>query len=164
MDGRAGFGGAAARPFAAGAMMLIQQALSSNLPKELVSTRPAPGGGKVAYVEAHHTFNFANDIFGFNGWSCHIESLDQEYVDRDERGRFSASATAVVRVVLRDGTSHMDVGAGTAEGQRSRHEAIKKSKKDAVTDARKRCLRVFGNGLGNCVRDKAYQHLSLIHI
>ena len=149
-----GFG---ATPFAAGATLRIQQALGSNLPKELIASRPAPGGGKVAYVEAHHTFNFANDIFGFNGWSCHIEELKQEYVDKDDRGRFSASASAVVRVVLRDGTSHMDVGCGTAEGQRSRHEAIKKSKKDAVTDARKRCLRVFGAGLGNCVRDKAYQ-------
>eukprot|EP01046_Picozoa_sp_COSAG06_P070562 COSAG06_NODE_19789_length_822_cov_1.383126_1_plen_219_part_01 len=153
--GRAG--GFGAQPFAVGATARIQQALGSNLPRQLVSTRPAPGGGKVAYVEAHHTINFANDIFGFNGWSSTIEELKQEYIDQDQRGRFSASASAVVRVVLRDGTSHMDVGCGTAEGQRSRHEAIKKSKKDAVTDARKRCLRVFGAGLGNCVRDKAYQ-------
>jgi hypothetical protein len=29
-----------------------------------VSVRPAPGGGKVIYVEAHHTFNFANNVFG----------------------------------------------------------------------------------------------------
>ena len=43
-----------------------------------------------------------------------------------------------------------------SENTRNRHEAIKKAKKDAVTDARKRALRVFGNGLGNCVRDKVF--------
>ena len=41
-----------------------------------------------------------------------------------------------------------------SENTRNKHEAIKKAKKDAVTDARKRALRIFGNGLGNCVRDK----------
>jgi DNA repair and recombination protein RAD52 len=146
-----------ARPFATGVTARIQQALCTALPRECTAQRPAPGGGKVVYVEGHNTFNFANDIFGFNGWSCHISNLQQEYCEKDQRGKWVASASCVVKVVLRDGTSHMDVGCGVAEGMRSRHEAIKKSKKDAVTDARKRCLRVFGNGLGNCVRDKAYQ-------
>lgn len=34
--------------------------------------------------------------------------------------------------------------------------AIENSKKEAVSDARKRALRVFGNALGNCVYDKEH--------
>ena len=56
----------------------------------------------------------------------------------------------------------MDVGCGISENTRNKHEAIKKAKKDAVTDARKRALRIFGNGLGNCVRDKVRLALPLV--
>ncbi len=34
--------------------------------------------------------------------------------------------------------------------------ALEKAKKEAISDARKRALRLFGNGLGNCVYDKEY--------
>jgi DNA repair and recombination protein RAD52 len=34
--------------------------------------------------------------------------------------------------------------------------AIENAKKEAVSDARKRCLRVFGNALGNCIYDKEH--------
>jgi len=63
--------------------------------------------------------------------------------------------TAVVRVTLKDGTFHEDVGYGTAENPR-RGQAIEKAKKEAVSDARKRVLRLFGDALGNCLYDKSH--------
>jgi len=63
--------------------------------------------------------------------------------------------TAVVKVTLKDGTSHEDVGYGLAENPR-KGIAIENAKKEAVTDARKRALRLFGNALGNCIYDKSH--------
>jgi hypothetical protein len=34
--------------------------------------------------------------------------------------------------------------------------AIENAKKEAVSDARKRALRIFGNALGNCIYDKEH--------
>lgn len=56
---------------------------------------------------------------------------------------------------MKDGTFHEDVGYGICENP-SKGIAIENSKKEAVSDARKRALRVFGNALGNCVYDKEH--------
>ena len=73
----------------------------------------------------------------------------------EDKGRFSVGVTAVVRVTLKDGTFHEDVGYGTAENPK-RGPAIEKAKKEAVSDARKRCLRLYGDALGNCLYDKSH--------
>jgi DNA repair and recombination protein RAD52 len=52
---------------------------------------------------------------------------------------------------MTNGSSHEDVGYGIAEGMKSRGMALEKAKKEAISDGRKRALRLFGNGLGNCV-------------
>ena len=71
----------------------------------------------------------------------------------ETNGRFSVGITAVVRVTLKDGTSHEDVGYGTCENPK-RGTAIGNAKKEAVSDARKRALRIFGDALGNCLMTK----------
>ncbi len=43
-----------------------------------------------------------------------------------------------------------------AENVRSKGAALDKARKEAVTDAIKRALRIFGNHLGNCCYDKDY--------
>eukprot|EP01052_Picozoa_sp_SAG31_P080581 SAG31_NODE_40390_length_281_cov_0.582418_1_plen_58_part_01 len=57
-----------ARQFTAAEVEQINDTLATPLSRECVSSRPAPGGGRVVYVEAHHTFNFANNVFGADGW------------------------------------------------------------------------------------------------
>ena len=61
-----------------------------------------------------------------------------------------------IRVQLKDGTYHEDVGYGVSEGMRSKALSIEKARKEAVTDGLKRALRSFGNLLGNCISDKDY--------
>lgn len=71
-------------------------------------------------------------------------------------GKISCGITAVVRVTLKDGTYHEDVGYGVSEGIRGKGAALEKAKKEAVSDALKRALRLFGNSLGNSVYDKEH--------
>ncbi|KAL4263815.1 RAD52 family protein [Pleurotus pulmonarius] len=78
-------------------------------------------------------------------------------MDAHEEGRrHNVGVTAIVRVTLRDGVFHEDVGYGVVENAKSKGAALDKCKKEAVTDAIKRALRNFGNLLGNCLYDKAY--------
>lgn len=82
----------------------IQKALSDKIPPEGVSYRSS-GGGQVAYLEGWRAFNYANDIFGFNGWSSEILNFTIDFIDVDN-GRVSAGISCTVRIILKDGTYH----------------------------------------------------------
>ena len=65
-------------------------------------------------------------------------------------------SSATVRVQLKDGAFHEDVGYGTSEGMKSKALSLEKARKEAVTDGLKRALKSFGNVMGNCLTDKEY--------
>lgn len=65
--------------------------------------------------------------------------------------------------VLSTGAFHEDVGIGEIVNCPSRASAIDKCRKEAVTDAVKRCLRYFGNSTGNCLYDKDYSKEIIKH-
>lgn len=79
----------------------LQCKLNQRLGPEYLSQRPGPGGGpKLTYIEGWKAVDLANEVFGFNGWSTSVTSLDIDYV----RGSCSPSWTfipnrAVVTVV-----------------------------------------------------------------
>ncbi|EPQ52213.1 Rad52/22 double-strand break repair protein [Gloeophyllum trabeum ATCC 11539] len=125
---------------------------------EFISQRPGPGGGpKLTYAEGWKIINLANEVFGFNGWSSNVVSLTTDFIDfSEESRRYTVGVTAIVRVTLRDGAFHEDIGYGMLENSKSKGAALDKCKKEAVTDAIKRALRNFGNLLGNCLYDKSY--------
>lgn len=132
----------------------IQEKLDKVLGPEYVSTRPGGSGQSVAYIEGWKVLNLANEIFGFNGWSSELVSVNVDFVDTLGSGRVSLGLSVVVRITLRDGTFHEDLGYGFLENAKSKAVAFEKCKKEAFTDALKRCLRCFGNVLGNCLYDK----------
>ncbi|EPT00620.1 hypothetical protein FOMPIDRAFT_1122209 [Fomitopsis schrenkii] len=136
----------------------LQAKLNKRLGPEYISQRPGPGGGpKLTYAEGWKIINLANEVFGFNGWSSQVISMHTDFIDCNEQSqRFSVGITAIVRVTLRDGVYHEDVGYGLLENSKSKGAALDKCKKEAVTDAVKRTLRNFGNLLGNCLYDKSY--------
>jgi len=136
----------------------IGSCLAKKLGKENTTSRTGAGNAKYTYIESWRGISLANSIFGFNGWSCSVVDLSPDFIE-ESNGRFSVGVTAVVRITLRDGTSHEDVGYGNGEHPK-RGLAIEKAKKEAVSDARKRALRLFGDALGNCLYDK--QHLKRI--
>lgn len=134
----------------------IQTRLNRVLGPEYVSSRPGGGGSSVSYIEGWRALNLANEIFGFNGWSTELITSQVDYVDvHRPTNKVSLGLSVVVRITIRDGTYHEDFGYGFIENARSKAAAFEKCKKEAFTDGIKRCLRCFGNVMGNCLYDKA---------
>ncbi|WFD36597.1 DNA repair protein rad52 [Malassezia cuniculi] len=140
----------------------LQAKLNQRLGPEYLSQRPGPGGGvKLTYIEGWRVVDLANEVFGFNGWSTSIQRLDIDYLDVSDAGRCNCGVSAIVRITLRDGTFHEDIGYGHCEGVRGKHAALEKCKKEAVTDSIKRGLKTFGRLLGNCLYDRQYANAVL---
>ncbi|XP_067855811.1 DNA repair protein RAD52 homolog isoform X2 [Heptranchias perlo] len=136
----------------------IQNALQRRLGPEYISQRPAGGGQKVCYIEGHRVVNLANELFGYNGWSHSITQQNVDFVDLIN-GKFFVGVSAFIKVQLKDGSFHEDVGYGVSEGLKSKALSLEKARKEAVTDGLKRALKSFGNVLGNCILDKEYLRL-----
>ena len=135
----------------------LQSRLERQLGPEYISTRPGAGGGKVHYLAAEKVINLANEVFGFNGWSSSIQNVQVDFVDEHpQSGKITLGLSTIVRVTLRDGAFHEDVGYGHIENCKGKAAAFEKAKKESATDALKRALRNFGNVLGNCLYDKDY--------
>lgn len=132
----------------------IQTSLDKTLGPEYISSRPGGGGSSVSYLEGWKLLNLANEIFGFNGWSSELVGYTLDFCDILRDGRISIGLLVVVRVTIKDGTFHEDIGYGFIENAKSKAAAFEKCKKEALTDGLKRCLRCFGNVLGNCLYDK----------
>jgi DNA repair and recombination protein RAD52 len=135
--------------------------LSSRLEKQLgpeyISSRAGPSGQKVHYLAAEKCIQLANEVFGFNGWSSQIMECQVDFVDENPQTfKVSLGLSVIVRVTLKDGTFHEDVGYGHMENCKGKAAAFEKAKKEGTTDALKRALRNFGNVLGNCIYDKEY--------
>uniref|UniRef100_A0A8C1FK48 DNA repair protein RAD52 homolog n=2 Tax=Cyprinus carpio TaxID=7962 RepID=A0A8C1FK48_CYPCA len=133
----------------------VQNALRQRLGPEYISTRQAGGGQKVCYIEGHKVISLANEMFGYNGWSHSISQQNVDFVDLIN-GKFYVGVSAFVKVELKDGSYHEDVGYGVSEGLKSKALSLEKARKEAVTDGLKRALKCFGNALGNCILNKEY--------
>ncbi|KAK9478608.1 Rad52/22 family double-strand break repair protein-domain-containing protein [Lipomyces japonicus] len=134
----------------------LQAKLDRHLGPEFISSRAGPGGKSISYISGATVINIANDVFGFNGWSTEIKSVTVNFVDENRDGRVNMSVSVIMRITLRDGTFHEDVGNGHLENAKSKAMAFEKCKKQATTDAMKRALRRFGNATGNCLYDQSY--------
>lgn len=134
----------------------LQSVLSKQLGPEYLSTRAGAGGCKLTYIEGWRVIALANEVFGYDGWSSETKTIEVDFVDSVGDGKFNVGVSAIVRITLRNGSSHEDVGYGKIENCRSKADALDKCKKEAVTDALKRTLRTFGNLMGNCLYDKSY--------
>ncbi|KTW27028.1 hypothetical protein T552_02521 [Pneumocystis carinii B80] len=136
---------------------VLQSLLDRQLGPEYISYRPGVNGSKVHYLEAWKVINLANEVFGFNGWSSSIQNIQVDYIDEfKESGRLNLGVSVIVRVTLKNGIYHEDIGYGCVENFRGKGAAFEKAKKEGTTDALKRALRTFGNVLGNCLYDKTY--------
>ncbi|KFY22681.1 hypothetical protein V493_06409, partial [Pseudogymnoascus sp. VKM F-4281 (FW-2241)] len=135
----------------------LQSRLQKQLGPEYISSRSGPGGQKLHYIPADKCIQLANEVFGFNGWSSQIKDLQVDFVDENPTtGKVNLGLSVIVRVSLRDGTFHEDIGYGHIENCKGKAAAFEKAKKEGTTDAMKRALRNFGNVLGNCIYDKEY--------
>lgn len=97
----------------------IQQTLDKKLGSEFVVKRSGPGGSTISYIEGWKAIQLANEIFGYNGWNHSVVDITVDYVDMDG-SRVSLGISATVRVSLRDGTFHEDVGYGSIENAKNK--------------------------------------------
>lgn len=135
----------------------IAARLDKQLGPEYISSRAGPGGSRVHYLTAEKCITLANEVFGFNGWSSSIQNIQVDFADENaQTQRVCIGLSVIVRITLRDGTYHEDIGYGSIENARGKAMAFEKAKKEGTTDALKRTLRSFGNVLGNCIYDKDY--------
>lgn len=106
----------------------LQAKLQKKLGPEFISQRPGPGGGaKLTYAEGWRIINLANDVFGYNGWSSSVVSLTTDFIDKNAAtDRVSIGVTAIVRVSLRDGVFHEDIGYGALDNGKSMAAALDK--------------------------------------
>ncbi|KOS20121.1 DNA repair and recombination protein rhm52 [Escovopsis weberi] len=140
--------------------------LDKQLGPEYISSRPGSGGSRFHYLSSDKCIGLANEVFGFNGWSSSIQNIQVDFADENpQTQRVSIGLSVILRVTLRDGTFHEDVGYGSIENAKGKAMAFEKAKKEGTTDALKRALRNFGNVLGNCVYDKDYlDHVTKIKV
>lgn len=143
-------------PFTATEFITIADQLNVPLARSETATRPGPGGVRLTYIEGWKVIQQANMIFGFNGWSSKVLSVDLRYIEEMPGRRYNCCVCATVRIILRDGTSREDRGGGVCEGMRSKGDALLKAEKEAVTDATKRALKNFGLRLGLSLYDRQY--------
>lgn len=109
------------------------------------------------YLTAEKVIGLANEVFGFNGWSSSIQNIQVDFADENpQTQRVSIGLSVIVRITLRDGTFHEDIGYGSIENAKGKAMAFEKAKKEGTTDGMKRALRSFGNILGNCIYDADY--------
>ncbi|GJN70748.1 DNA repair protein rad52 [Purpureocillium lilacinum] len=135
----------------------ISSKLDKQLGPEYISSRAGPGGSRVHYLTAEKCIGLANEVFGFNGWSSSIQNIQVDFADENpQTQRVSIGLSVIVRVTLRDGTYHEDIGYGSIENAKGKAMAFEKAKKEGTTDGLKRALRSFGNVLGNCIYDQDY--------
>lgn len=106
----------------------LQAKLNKKLGPEYISQRAGPGGAmKLTYAEGWKIINLANEVFGFNGWSSSIVNLNTDFVDyTEDTRRYNVGVSAVIRITLRDGVYHEDVGYGMLENSKSKGAALDK--------------------------------------
>lgn len=104
----------------------LQTLLAKRPGPEYLSTRPGAGGTKFVYIEAWKVIELANEIFGFNGWTTETKTIDVDYVDVTSEGKYNVGVSAIVRISLRDGSSHEDVGYGRMENCVTKGDALEK--------------------------------------
>ena len=138
----------------------LQRELLKKLDSDAISKRPGPNGQNVHYIETWKAIELANLTFGFNGWSSSIMEISNDFVEQTQQGKFNCGVSAIIRVSLKDGSFHEDIGYGTSDNQKQRGAAIEQAKKTAVSDGLKRALRNFGNALGLTIYDR--DHLKQI--
>lgn len=121
--------------------------LQQPLDGDLIAQREAFGGKKLDYIESHAAIQIANEIFGHGGWSFAVRSLERVWEgERGNKGLVACAYTAVVCVKVGDVVKE-DVGYGDGFGK-DYGEATELACKEAVSDAMKRCLRMFGDPFG----------------
>jgi DNA repair and recombination protein RAD52 len=72
------------------------------------------------------------------GWSSNVVQLTTDFIDYNEESKkYSVGITAIIRVTLRDGVFHEDIGYGAIENAKNKGSSLDKVRS---TNHLMRCL------------------------
>lgn len=156
----------------------ILEKLNKTLDKSRISHRAVPGKESraksttyaknpelfLSYLETHDVIRLANELFGFDGWSCRTISNDMAFDaiatprTDDESGRkwvsYEVGFKCIVEIQVNGCTRH---GTGFGAGKmNSLPDACDLACKAAESDALKRAFKSFGNQFGLELYDKEF--------
>lgn len=104
-------------------------------------------------LDTKHSYQgceLCNHIIGFNNWSSEIRELRLYYTTEDTSAdgkvSYSSGASAICRMVLRDGSHRDAVGSGESSGAETKMKSIEVAQQAAVKEAQQRCVEQFQAG------------------
>jgi DNA recombination protein Rad52 len=99
-------------------------------------------------IPMHNLIQFANESFGYDGWSTHVIETKVLTVKakKDDNNilRHSLAIESTVGITLKDGTYHEGKGVGISRSLPEKSLAFSKAKKESITDGVKNCIQGFG--------------------
>lgn len=144
------------RPISHARLNKMYEQLDQKVSKDQTLKRPGPNSIALTYLPAYQAIRNSNHVFGPDGWACEIKSLDStEKLETVGNKKEYLCISKCIMKVFAMGTFHEDVGHGNAR-MPSPEMAREKAEKEAVSDARKRALKNFGEYLGNSLYDKKH--------
>ena len=137
----------------------IGSLLRLHLARDEIASRAGAGQSRYQYLTTNKSIELANWIFGHDGWSSAIQDITIDFLEESKDNRWNVGVSCIMRITLRGGSFHEDVGYGQTVNMPGKAEALEKAKKEACSDGLKRAMRLFGNKLGNCLGDQQYMAL-----
>jgi recombination DNA repair RAD52 pathway protein len=147
--------------------------LEGKLDKANVKSRRGANGKAVAYLEAWHVIDMANEVFGFGNWDAETVEMKREHepvqippTEEHPKGGIVVTYSARVRVTVysQDGSRKVvrersggHRGFGPTVGQ-----AVEDCIKAAETDATKRAFVTFGNIFGLALYDREQRNVGAL--
>jgi recombination DNA repair RAD52 pathway protein len=144
--------------------------LEGKLNKANVKSRRGANGRAVAYLEAWHVIDMANEVFGFGNWDAETVEMKREHEpvqippsEEHPKGGIVVTYSARVRVTVysQDGSRKVvrertggHRGFGPTVGQ-----AVEDCIKAAESDATKRAFVTFGNIFGLALYDREHRNV-----
>ncbi|XP_046430678.1 DNA repair protein RAD52 homolog [Neodiprion fabricii] len=95
--------------------------------------------------------SLANEIFGTNKWNHTVTSQTLDFVEYTT-GKYQVGCAAFVKIQLRDGTVHEDVGYSNLEGP-NKGLIIFLARTGSITNAMKNTLLCFGGDIATKIRN-----------
>uniref|UniRef100_A0A2Z5U624 Putative DNA repair protein RAD52-like protein n=1 Tax=Reticulitermes speratus TaxID=60591 RepID=A0A2Z5U624_9NEOP len=99
---------------------------------------------RLQYSTEHEALiSLANDMFGLYTWSHTVTQQNIDYIDCDSN-KYSVGVVAFVKVELKNGIYHQDVGYGICSNSCCKGYAIACARKEAAANGLRETLRSFG--------------------
>ncbi|KAJ9591564.1 hypothetical protein L9F63_001918 [Diploptera punctata] len=110
--------------------------------------------------DREYIISTANEILGINSWSHSVTRRDIDYIDCDN-GRFTVGISVIVKVELKHGIYHEELGYGICTRNEDKGSAIALAQQNAATQGLRKALSSFGGELTNRLSESRNQKCRL---